>query len=235
VSGPPRLERLPGTFEATRLALHRVAEQIVAPARKPHNEIALMQTAGGFGTPEFEFEAVRMQVRVDGAELVVTSGGGERRTALASLADAAAFVGPELFPDGVPGDDTPLDVDPEAARRLGDFYEFGRHVLETVREGLAQGADPSGINLWPEHFDIAFEAGSEAAGERANYGASPGDEDHREPYLYVGPWSAKPEGELWNATGFTGAELAYSDLVAVADQPSLAVDFMAERYRALVA
>ena len=49
---------------------------------------------------------------------------------------------------------------------------------------------------------------SEAAGQRANYGASPGDEDHAEPYVYVGPWTAEVDGELWNATGFTGAELA---------------------------
>ena len=50
------LAPLPEAFAATREALHRVAEQIVAPARKPHNEIALTPTPGGFGTPPFEYE-----------------------------------------------------------------------------------------------------------------------------------------------------------------------------------
>ena len=71
------LKPLPDSFAATREALHRVAEQIVAPARKPHNEIALRQTPGGFGTPEFDFEGKRTQVRVEGTALVLTANGGE--------------------------------------------------------------------------------------------------------------------------------------------------------------
>ncbi len=72
-----------------------------------------------------------------------------------------------------------------------------------------------------------------AKGKRANYGASPGDDDHDEPYLYVGPWSAKVSGELWNARGFDGAELTYSELLEAADQRRTALDFMCERHRAL--
>ena len=45
------LKPLPPAFVATRRALHRVAEELVAPARKPHNEIALRPTPRGFGTP----------------------------------------------------------------------------------------------------------------------------------------------------------------------------------------
>src|SRR3954452_18706352 len=111
------LEPLPPTFAAPRDPLHRVAEQIVAPARKPHNEIALTPTPGGFGTPPFEFQDHVLQVRIDGAELVVSEDGNERRGAPTTLADAARFVGPGLFFDGVPDDTTPLDVDPDAAAR----------------------------------------------------------------------------------------------------------------------
>jgi hypothetical protein len=89
------------------------------------------------------------------------------------------------------------------------------------------------VQLWPEHFDIAFELGSNAA--RANFGASPGDDEHDEPYLYVGPWTAEVSGELWNATSFTGAELRYSELLRTEDQRRAALDFMRERYRALAA
>src|ERR671935_484321 len=86
--GSVTLKPLPGTFAATRDALHRFAERIVAPARKPHNEIALRQTPGGFGTPRFEFEGRLMQVRVEGSELVLSRDGDEARTRLTSLADA---------------------------------------------------------------------------------------------------------------------------------------------------
>ena len=95
------------------------------------------------------------------------------------------------------------------------------------------GEDPSPIRLWPEHFDVATDLGSEDAGMRATVGASPGDEDHGEPYLYVGPWAKQPEGPLWNATGFAGAELGYADLLAAPDQPAAAAAFFAGRLDAL--
>jgi hypothetical protein len=220
-------------FPATRDALHRIAEEIVAPARKPHNEIALRQTPGGFGTPEFEFGGSTIQVRVEGAELVVLRDGEEGRGRIESLASAGELVGGELLPDGVPTDSAPLAIDPEAAEQLGDFYELAASVLEKVRSGLPAEDEPSDLNLWPEHFDIAFEAGSEADGKRANYGASPGDEGHNEPYLYVGPWTAEVEGELWNAAGFSGAELTYAELIVAGDQEAAALEFSTSRHDAL--
>ncbi len=105
-------------------------------------------------------------------------------------------------------------------------------MLEQLRADEPDG-DPSLVQLWPEHFDIALELGSESAGRRANFGASPGDDDHDEPYLYVGPWTAEVSGELWNARGFKGAELGYSELIAAEDQRRAALDFMGERYRVL--
>jgi hypothetical protein len=154
-----RLEPLPGSFAATREALHMVAERLVAPARKPDNEIALTATPGGFGTPP----------------------------PITSLAAGGEPLAVELLGDGMPIDTDPLAVDPVAAERLGAFYAFAARVLELFRSGLPAAGDPSAINLWPEHFDIAFEGGSEASGLRANYGASPGDGDHPEPHLYIGP------------------------------------------------
>jgi hypothetical protein len=202
-----RLEPLPGSFGETRVALHKVAEAVVAPARKPDNEIALRYTRGGFGTPFFELDGADCQVRVENGELVRQRGTEEER---------------EPLPD----------VDLVAARALGDFYGFACSVLEQLRADEVEG-DPSLVQLWPEHFDIAFELGNEPAGQRANFGASPGDDEHDEPYLYVGPWSAEVSGELWNATAFKGAELRYSELLEAEDQRSAALEFMRERYRAL--
>jgi hypothetical protein len=202
-----RLEPLPASFVETRVALHKVAEAVVAPARMPANEIALRYTRGGFGTPFFERDRIDCQVRVEHGELVRQAGTAETREPL-------------------PG------VDIAAATALGDFYGLACSVLEQLRADEADG-DPSIVQLWPEHFDIAIELGSESAGQRANFGFSPGDDDHPEPYLYVGPWSAEVSGGLWNATGFNGAEMAYEELIAADDHRRAALDFMRERYRAL--
>jgi hypothetical protein len=70
------------------------------------------------------------------------------------------------------------------------------------------------LQLWPEHFDIAVDLGDTAAGGRANFGASPGDAVHPEPYLYVGPWDLAqlpdPPDPYWNEP--FGASLPYSAL-----------------------
>src|SRR3954454_25190142 len=97
MSGSP-LPPFPATFRATVAALHRVAEEIVAPARKPDNEIALYATPGGFGTPVFEYDGASRQVRVDGAELVQRRGDDERRAALTTLEDSRGLVA-DLVPE----------------------------------------------------------------------------------------------------------------------------------------
>jgi hypothetical protein len=229
------VERLPDSFVATREALHRVAEKIVASARKPHNEIALRPTPGGFGTPEFEFEGDRLQVRVEGTDLVLARGDDVTRARLTTLADAGALLGPKLLPDGLPTDSTPLGVDPPSATVLAEFYDLASRALAGFESSLPGNAAASDTNLWPEHFDLALEAGAEDAGMRANFGASPGDALHEQPYLYVGPWSDEVEGELWDAKGFTGAELGYADLRAADDAESAAVDFFRSRFEALAA
>jgi hypothetical protein len=201
-------------------ALHRVAEEIVAPARKPDNEIALEATPGGFGTPVFEHVGLMQQVRVEGAEFVRRVNGTERRLPLRSLETARQLVA-DLVPDG-PLSSEPLDVDPAAALQLGDWYAFGAAVLEQFADATA-----SPIRLWPEHFDIAIEMGE------VNYGFSPGDEHHDEPYAYVGPWTAEVSGDLWRATGFRGAELSYAELLQAPDPRAAALAFFTIRREAL--
>jgi hypothetical protein len=225
---------LTGAFGPTVAALHRVAEQVVAPARKPHNEIALTQTHGGFGTPAFEFQGRTLQVRVEGAELVVAEDGDERRTDLTTIAAAAEFVGEDLFPDGMPEDRAALEVDPEAATALAEFYAFAVRALEALVASVSPADDASPITLWPEHFDIAIEAGAQALGRRANYGASPGDDQHPAPYVYVGPWEPQTRGGIWNATSFDGAELSYEGLLAADDPVATVVRFFDVRRDALM-
>jgi hypothetical protein len=221
----------PPTLVATRLALHRVAEQVVSPARRKVNgKIGLRYTRGGFGTPFFGED---VQVRVDGARLVVERAGTGREAEITTLAAAAELLGPDALPDDVELDGRSLAVDPVAAAFLGDWYGFAASVLEELRSEAAAEADPARVQLWPEHFDLSVELGAQAPNQRAAYGLSPGDEGHAEPYIYVAPWTAPPPGELWQATGFNGAEMSYRDLLAADDPRDAALAFLRARFAAL--
>jgi hypothetical protein len=212
------LRPAPPDLAHTRDALHAVAEHVVSPARlkATGNEIALRAAPRGFGTPRFPDGG---RVTVSQAQLYVEAGDGALRQApITSLGAAARFVGLD-----VPGlSDDPLGIDPDAADFLGVFFAFAAAALERLRDGAE---DPSPIHLWPEHFDIAFDAGDEEAGTRATYGASPGDEHHPEPYLYVAPWRNPEPSSLWNAAGFSGAELHWASLVAERDPTPAALAF----------
>jgi hypothetical protein len=186
-------------FAATRLALHELAERTISPARAAVNgEIGLRWTLGGFGMPLFGPDE---QLRVEYGALIHQR---EDRATRAAPAEG---------------------VDRAAASALGEYFGFATSVLEALRAGN-RDLEPSRVQLWPEHFDVSVELGSEADGRRAGYGASPGDAVHPEPYLYVVPWGATPSGPRWRARGFAGAELGYAELLAGDDQRALALDFL---------
>jgi hypothetical protein len=159
--------------------------------------IGLRRTPGGFGQPEVLTDDGRHRLRIDGTHLVVLAGDRERWQKLTTLAAAAEVAGIEL---GAPFDVfTPttelhpqgrLGIDTEAAGELADWFAFVDAVLEEVRRRCRERG-PSIAQLWPEHFDLAFTV------SEVNVGGSPGDEDHPEPYLYVGPW-APADGGPWN-------------------------------------
>jgi hypothetical protein len=198
-----RLLPAPSALVETRSTLHALAEHELAPARQAVNgKIGLRYTRGGFGTPFFGDDR---QLRVEGTDLVTVDGAIET-------------------------DRRPLAIDPAGAAFIADWYGFATSVLEELRAGVEQAdADSTRVQLWPEHFDMAIDIGSEEAGARANYGFSPGDDDHPEPYLYVGPWTPPESDELWNATSFPGAELGYAELLAADDQRQAALDFLRVR------
>jgi len=224
------LPAAPPALVPTRDALHRVAEHVLAPLRvqATGNEIALQARAGGVGTPDLPDGG---WLAFSGAEIVVTAPDGtQTRSPLTTLLAAGEAAG--LNTAAELDDTTPLAVDPDAAAFLGDVYALGSEALAAL---VRDEQDPTAeIHLWPEHFDVATELGDEAAGSRAAFGLSPGDEHHDEPYAYVAPW-AGPRGadELWRATGFSGAELAWADLRATADPQAALVAFWRERAAAL--
>ena len=217
-------------FTATRDALHRVAEHVLAKARYlDDGEIRLTAFPGGFSTPQL---AGRTRVRVDCADLVVDTAGRSARIGLTTIGDAAAFL--DIEP-GFPADvypaatelcaDQPLELDRDAAATLAAWFAFTAEVLDRFAGEIAE-ANPSQLILWPEHFDQAFYTEDAHEARRANYGASPGDEGHPEPYLYVGPWATPSADPFWNATTFNGALLPLAQVVDEDDPTEVALRFL---------
>jgi hypothetical protein len=220
------------TFAATRLAAHRLAAYVVSPARRwATGRIGLRAGPGAvYVTPPFDGQALRLE---PGA-LVRDRGGTREEVPVTTLRDAAAFLlggAPDVDyakdfdvpPAG--GLDEPLQYDAAAAEQLGAWFRFGFDVLATLREEAGDGA--SEVQLWPEHFDAALDA--PLGGGRVTFGASPGDATSDEPYLYVLPPGTVERGEVWNATGFTGAVLPLSSFVDDEDQRAAALSFLRGR------
>lgn len=228
-----RLHEPPERLVQTRRALHGVAEHVISPTRRRANgKIGLRYTLGGFGTPFFGND---VQIRVAGEMLIVQIAGRVQHGHLTTLADAAEFIGFDLTRHDLAGADHRLEVDLEASTFLGEWFGFAASVLEQLRaEDPDRGRD-NRVQLWPEHFDVAVELGSQQEGRRAAYGLSPGDAAHEQPYVYVTPWEGVPDSELWNAKGFRGAELGYRELLGAEDQREAALSFLRARRDALAA
>ncbi|MFI5053563.1 MAG: hypothetical protein ACHQDE_04310 [Acidimicrobiia bacterium] len=134
------------------------------------------------------------------------------------------------------GADEQLRVD--ATRFVGEWFGFGCSVLEELRAAAAvDRVSRSRVQLWPEHFDLSVDLGDEGAGTKGTFGASPGDERHPEPYLYVTHSVETVAADaFWNATAFAGAILpltALTALVAAVDQRAAALDFFSRGRRVL--
>jgi hypothetical protein len=223
-----------GAFHATRDAWHTLAEHVLAPARyRATRRIGLRAAPGGFGTPTYtNASGTDEQVRVEGVALILVRDEEPWSVPITTVAEAARTVGIE---PGAPAEvytpstrlqpDAPLTVDEAAAERLGAWYELVNVALEQLRAGASPDDAPSLVQLWPEHFDLAADLGAEALGSRGTFGASPGDDAHPEPYLYVTHWADVPDDPFWSEPAFTGASLAHAELVVSADPIATALEF----------
>jgi hypothetical protein len=183
----------------TRESLHALAEHVLAPARHAATgRIGLRAAVGGFGTPPFRGPDGRdRQVFERDGSIHVRAGTDVVSAPITTLRAAADFVG--VVPGAPAGVYTPvtplrldetLTIDPDADREIAAWYALGNEALHQL-VSLAADEQPSEIQLWPEHFDLATTV------DRVNYGASPGDGEHPEPYLYVGPFDSRV-GPFWN-------------------------------------
>lgn len=238
LGGWPPLPPLPADLAATRRSLHLIAFYVVSPARRAATgKIGLRWTRGGFGTPYFVSAAgADTQVRVEGPHLVVQTTGPLRAEPITSLRGAGELVGHAPDPadrgefdvEAMPDPDQALAVDEAGVAFLGEWFGLATAVLEQFRvDACAHGS--SRVQLWPEHFDVATEAGESSRGQRASYGFSPGDERHPEPYVYVSSWQPVDRDEpFWNDDAFEGASLAFRSLVEAEDPHAAALGFLAE-------
>jgi hypothetical protein len=198
--------------------------------------MGLKDTPGGFGTPEFEGKVAR----VEGDLLVFENSGQIATQTISTIRAASEFFGHEYeaewFPDFhdplTPADpDTRLGIDVEAVDSVGNWFEFGFSVLNNLRGHGVEGDDVSEVQLWPEHLDPATELGDYERGQRASFGASPGDATHPEPYLYVASWSEIDRtNTYWNDESFNGSSMSHAELLSADDPASLALDFYLKGY-----
>lgn len=196
-------------YTATRLGLQRVATHILARARfDADGRFGLRVTSSGIGTPAFG--PAGEVIRIAGDALIREfQEPGMARTATTtlvgrSLRELVEFAELELTPSFSVGSDTPdlgdleasIDLDVEAAADLMAWLHVGSVALDRV---LPRSSEPSVAQVWPEHFDIGIDVATHHG--RVNLGASPGDTDHPEPYLYVSPWEGSRPGDpaFWNA------------------------------------
>jgi hypothetical protein len=128
-------------------------------------------------------------------------------------------VGSDL-PPFAPASD--LRVDRNTALALGGWYAFADSVLRA----LSHVGSVSEAQLWPEHFDLAVEIAL-FGDVHVNVGFSPGDREHDEPYVYVGPHDmTRLLGGYWNAS--FGAVLDYADLLTDGSPADAARAFIEE-------
>ncbi|HUV92994.1 MAG TPA: DUF5996 family protein [Anaerolineales bacterium] len=121
---------------------------------------------------------------------------------------------------------------PEDAKKYFTALKNADRIFKEHRASLSGEVSP--VQLWPHHFDLAFEwfgtlmvvtgEGGEATQNPAqlNLGFSPGDDSYAEPYFYSNPWPFEsdrladkplPQGARWFTVSWQGIMLPYAELV----------------------
>lgn len=205
-----------GAAPPTVRSLHVLAEHVLgAGLYAATGHIGLQVVPGGFATPTAAVAELGGCWSVaDGMLVIVGPDGQQSEAPITTVRGAADFYG---VTPGMPATvytpsnqldlDAVLPIDPVVAERIGDWLVLGDAALGVFAADHAD-EQPTYRTLWPEHFDLGF---SMAA---VNYGVSPGDAEHAEPYLYVGPWTPR-SAPFWNES--FGASVPASTVGSVAD------------------
>ena len=186
------LEPLPDAFPDTRVPCTGSRSEVVAPARKPHNEIALTRPRAGSArrrsstgpAPPGAGRGRRARVEEDGEDAARRSSRSPARRR-----SSAPGCSPTACPPSHPAR---ASIRPRP-RALAEFYAFAARVLEALRGDRRRPTSRRRSTSGPS-IRHRLRCGPRGGRRRANYGASPGDEEHAEPYVYVGPWQTPGRG-----------------------------------------
>ncbi len=233
------LASLPDGFGTSRAVARRIGAHVMSRTRQAAvGRIDLAAFPGGIGTPSFGPD--HSVIRLSGGLFIVERTGDEPTTLSvgvdgSSLAQLAALAGADLSTDLDVGTDTPdlgdidapIEFDGASMTQIATWWAMGAQIIDRVVGALPASAAPTRARIWPEHFDLAIDVAS-ASGVRLNLGASPGDDFHAVPYLYVSPWDDRRPGDAayWNAP--FGAVLGYDDVNHAASAFSAGIEFMTE-------
>ncbi len=212
----PRLSPLPAAFPSTGDALHRVAEQVVAPARKPHNEIALRATPGGFGTPEFE--RGRHAPAGAGRRGRSSSNAGARSAARHRARRPGRTAGRRAAAGGRRISRRGRSGSIRQRRGARRWYAFAAAMLARFGTAAARRRPPRRSACGPS-TSTSRSRWAEAGGRRANYGVSPGDGGIAEPYPTSAPGPPRSRASCGTRPASAAPSSAYAELLADRDQP----------------
>ena len=255
-------------WESTRDTLHAYAQVAGAPARvlaEPHPKwwhLSMKVTPEGLLSNRMNHEALgehalqmllnlrshALEVLLDAEvqdQFPLTNGQSATEIGLQLQARFAALGVVIELPEDKYANNDARSYDREFAERYLSAVGQTAGMMGVLRERLP--GDRSPVQLWPHHFDLAFEwFGSktvkvEKEGQESelsaqlNFGFAPGDSSFPDPYFYSNPWpfdeelttQSLPHGARWFRDGFEGTLLPYSDLVGD-DQ---AVDKLMSYYR----
>lgn len=244
----------PSPTITTLQAYSRVLGSVRAEQTEPHPRwwhASLSIQDDGLATGEFPLGAEgRGSLILDPVGRAI-SGQGLSGPFHVELTGAASAVGRSVLEHlggGIPIDPERWDaveatsVEPSESIAYLQALISTRNAFDSVRALWPGERGP--IQLWPHHFDVAFEWFSNAVeiyeeedgpkefNKQIGFGFSPGDEGDAEPYFYANPWPFAdsfreielPTGASWHSEGWSGGFLPYSAVVE--GGPALLTDFM---------
>lgn len=239
------LSKPPANYLGALHSWHIMAAYVISGVRRRAlKKIGLRHCEGGY-CAQIQTDDSYREIQMTTNTITDLKDGNVKTHVPKTLKDAAEFLGTEVDtqwaePFDIPkisNEDEPIKVDAKSGVFLGQWFNFAYQVLEQVREMSIENGSNT-IQLWPEHFDFAFEWGDDDDGTKASVGISPADahdDGIRQPYLYVSLWypdnlaKEKFDENIFNSKTFKGAILKLDDILNVAttyeDQKNVALEF----------
>src|SRR3990172_225848 len=100
---------------------------------------------------------------------------------------------------GLVNNKTEIKIDNVSHGQLSEFYSYAikaKRTIELFRMTLA--GNFTLVHLWPHHLDFSVEWFTGKMGEQIGTGISPGDEQYKDPYLYMNPYPFNPKVTQYN-------------------------------------